>query len=121
MILELAKSAEFNEKSEAQAIMDYVDFLQILNESDLLPERKAEIRAEIEEIISDELNHQQKLKEIFTSLTGIMPNKDQEGLCFTTQKKTKYVQKSIAKNVQVLTKKQRRVKVLAKYASNTTR
>ena len=75
--LELAKEIEFNEKSEAQAILDYTEFLRKL---DTLPNidglDKEFIKYTISEIISDELNHQEKLKMLYTMLTSIKANKD---------------------------------------------
>lgn len=75
--LELAKEIEFNEKSEAQAILDYTEFLRKL---DVLPNidglDKEFIKGTISEIISDELNHQEKLKMLYTMLTSIKANKD---------------------------------------------
>ena len=75
--LELAKEIEFNEKAEAQAILDYTEFLRKL---DTLPNidglDKEFIKDTISEIISDELNHQEKLKMLYTMLTRIKANKD---------------------------------------------
>lgn len=72
----IAKLVQFNNKAEAQAIEDYTDFLNALLESTLQEEDKTNIASIISEIISDELNHQQKLQEIYTFLTSIEPNKD---------------------------------------------
>ena len=75
-ILELSKIVEFNLKSEAQAIMDYNDLIKLANESGLNEEDLKEFTDIISEIISDELNHQEKLHELYVSLTGIKTNKE---------------------------------------------
>ena len=72
----IAKLVQFNNKAEAQAIEDYTDFLNSILDSNLNEEDKTNIASVINEIISDELNHQQKLQEIYTFLTNIEPNKD---------------------------------------------
>ena len=75
-ILEIAKSVEFNAKAEAQAILDYTEFLNLVKKSELNEEEKVEITDIIAEIISDELNHEKKLHELYTALTGIETNKN---------------------------------------------
>ena len=75
--LELAKEIEFNEKAEAQAILDYTEFLRKLdNLTNIDGLDKESIKDTISEIISDELNHQEKLKMLYTMLTSIKANKD---------------------------------------------
>ena len=75
-MLEIAKAVEFNAKAEAQAILDYTEFLNLVKNSMLDDEEKAEITDIIAEIIADELNHEKKLHELYTALTGIETNKD---------------------------------------------
>lgn len=75
-ILELAKEIEYNGKQEAQAVYDYTELLKEIEASGLDGEGKAELTAEINEIISDELNHSQKLLAIYTKLVGVQPAKD---------------------------------------------
>ena len=75
-ILEIAKEAQFNEKSESQAVFDYTEFLKKIVESNIDKEIKDIAIDTITEIISDELNHQMKLGELYVLLTGIEPNKN---------------------------------------------
>lgn len=64
-----------NAKSEAQAVKEYSDLLTTLLASDELEEYEKEaLKADISEIISDELNHTEKLLKAYTLLTGIQPN-----------------------------------------------
>lgn len=72
----IAKMVQFNNKAEAQAIEDYSDFLKSVVESELDESFKNYIVSVISEIIGDELNHQEKLQEIYTALTNIEPNKE---------------------------------------------
>lgn len=75
-ILELAKLMQFNGKAEAQAIEDYTELLKKVDELEVEEELKKHIRSEINEIISDELNHQMRLGQLFVMLTGIEPNEN---------------------------------------------
>lgn len=72
----MSKLVQFNNRAEAQAIEDYADFLKAVSESDLKESDKKIIEDTINEIIADELNHQEKLQVLFTMLTDIEPNKD---------------------------------------------
>lgn len=64
-----------NAKSEAQAVKEYSDLLTTLLASEDLEEYEKEaLKADISEIISDELNHAEKLIKAYTLLTGIQPN-----------------------------------------------
>lgn len=72
----LAQLVQFNNKAEAQAIEDYTVFLQKVAESNLAEEDKEFIKAVIDEIIADELNHQEQLQTLFTMLTSVEPNED---------------------------------------------
>lgn len=75
-ILELAKLTQFNEKAEAQAVEDYTEMINKVLASGIDEEKKETIVNSISEIVSDELNHQMKLGELYVYLTGIEPNKD---------------------------------------------
>lgn len=75
-LLEIAKLAQFNDKSEAQAILDYTEMIRAILNSDLEQSDKEYLISIIEELIADELNHQQRLSEIYTFLTSIEPKKD---------------------------------------------
>lgn len=72
--LEIAKLCQFNEKAEAQAVEDYTEMIKQVLASEI--EEKETIVNTISELISDELNHQMKLGELYVMLTGIEPNKD---------------------------------------------
>ena len=73
---EIAEKMQFNQKAEAQAILDYTRLIAEINNSEIEePDRTAFIST-ISELISDELNHQEKLFELYVALSGIEPNKD---------------------------------------------
>lgn len=74
--LDIARYSAMNDKDEADAISKYTDFISKIQVSELSDADKSEIIAVIEEIIADELNHQTRLEEIYTYLTGIVENKD---------------------------------------------
>ena len=75
-ILKIAKDIQYNAKSEAQAIEDYTELLKMSEESNLDETDKSFVRAVIEEIIADELNHQQRLQALYSALTEIQAKKD---------------------------------------------
>ena len=75
-ILTIARAIQFNEKAEAEAIEYYTDMLSVVAESEIDETDKNYVKSVIEEIISDELNHQQKLQALYTALTDIQPNKE---------------------------------------------
>ena len=75
-LYEIAKIIQENNKDEAEAIAGYSALLEKVLESELKDKEKAEISLQVREIISDELNHQQKLQELYTMITLIQPNKD---------------------------------------------
>ena len=73
---EIAEKLQFNQKAEAQAIRDYTRLIAEINNSEIEePDRTAFIST-ISELISDELNHQERLFELYVALSGIEPNKD---------------------------------------------
>lgn len=75
-LLELAKVIQENAEAEADAIKDYTALLQLLDKTSIPEEDRDFIRENINEIISDELNHQTRLKALYTMLTGIEENKN---------------------------------------------
>lgn len=74
--LEIAKEIEFNAEAEAKAVLDYTELLNSVARAGMTDEDKKEIIDAISEIISDELNHQEKLRTLYTALTGIEANKN---------------------------------------------
>ena len=75
-LLEIAKEIEFNAKAEAQAVLDYTELLKKTLESGIDEEKINLIVNTISEIVSDELNHQMKLGQLYVELTDIEPNKN---------------------------------------------
>lgn len=75
-LLEIAKEIEFNAKAEAQAVLDYTELLKKVLASGIDEEQVNLIADTISEIISDELNHQMKLGQLYVKLTGIEPNQN---------------------------------------------
>lgn len=74
--MEIANLIEFNDKEEANAIINYNELLEATKHSDLTTAQKERIESEIYEIIGDELNHQERLKMLYSLITGIKENKD---------------------------------------------
>lgn len=74
--MEIANLIEFNDKEEANAIINYNDLLTAVSNSDLPKSTKERIESEIYEIIGDELNHQERLKMLYSLVTSIKENKD---------------------------------------------
>ena len=74
-LFEIAKLVEFNAKAEAQAVYDYTELIQQIAKRDIDDEIKEKVASNIEEIIADELNHQEKLQALYTFLTTIEANK----------------------------------------------
>lgn len=72
----IAGQIQANNKEEASAIEGYTQLLQAIAESELSAEQKEMADKYIKEIISDELNHQLKLDELFCSITGIEINEN---------------------------------------------
>lgn len=75
-ILKIAYEMQLNVKDEADAIMSYTTLLDLIIASNLDDFTKQDLVNIIEEIISDELNHQEKLMTVYSKLTEIEPNKD---------------------------------------------
>lgn len=74
--MDIANLLEFNDKEEANAIINYNELLNAVNDSDLSATKKEIIQSEIYEIIGDELNHQDRLKMLYSMVTEIKENKD---------------------------------------------
>lgn len=72
--LKIASEIQANNKDEAVAIQNYSLLLEEITNSDIPSEDKEKLFDIINEIISDELNHQKKLQEAYTMLTNIKPN-----------------------------------------------
>ena len=72
----IAAIVEHNSELESTSIKEYSYLLEILYLSDLPDKAISNIVGVIKEIISDELNHQQKLQELYTYITDIHPNKE---------------------------------------------
>lgn len=75
-ILRIANEMQFNEKAEAQAVYDYTNTIDRVLSTNLEEDTKQKVIESINEIISDELNHKEKLRQLYVYLTGIEPNKD---------------------------------------------
>lgn len=73
---EIANLIEDNDKDEADAIKSYNYLLEATKNSDLPKTKKEIIENEIYEIIGDELNHQQRLKMLYSVVTEIKENKN---------------------------------------------
>lgn len=72
--LKIAAKIQENNKDEAVAIENYSLLLEEITASDIPSADKEKLFDIINEIISDELNHQKKLQEAYTMLTNIKPN-----------------------------------------------
>ena len=74
--MEIANLVEFNDKEEANAIINYNELLTAVKNSDLTKSQRERFESEIYEIIGDELNHQERLKMLYSLITDIKENKD---------------------------------------------
>lgn len=74
--MDIANLIEFNDKEEANAIINYNELLSAVKNSELTKSQQEIIESEIYEIIGDELNHQERLKMLYTLVTGIKEQKD---------------------------------------------
>ena len=75
-VLQVSDESQFNDKEEANAIQNYSRLLDMVDKSDLPRMKKEVIQSAVYEIISDELNHQQKLQDLYSLVTGIKANKE---------------------------------------------
>ena len=73
---DIADMLQFNDKEEANAIINYNALIEAVKKSDLSVSKKETIVSEIYEIIGDELNHQERLKMLYSLVTSIKENKD---------------------------------------------
>ena len=74
--MDIANEIQQNIQAEATAIEDYNSLLQNLHESDLPKNQIEFVESQIYEIIGDELNHQDRLKTLYSAVSGIKENKD---------------------------------------------
>ena len=74
--MEIASLIEFNDKEEANAIINYNELLTAVRNSDVPKNKIEKIESEIYEIIGDELNHQERLKMLYSLVTSIKEQKD---------------------------------------------
>lgn len=74
--LAVAHEVQENNEGEADAIKDYTKLLDSIDSSELDETDKEFCTLTINEIVADEMNHQEKLAMLYSMLTGIMPNKD---------------------------------------------
>lgn len=72
----VAHEVQENNEAEADAIKDYTKLLADIDSSVLDDTDKEFCRETINEIVADEMNHQEKLTMLYSMLTGILPNKD---------------------------------------------
>lgn len=75
-LTEIAKLIQKNNKEEAGAIEGYTELLETVSALEIDEELANEIMETITEIISDELNHQERLNSLYIKLTDIEPNKE---------------------------------------------
>lgn len=74
--MEMANLVEFNDKEEANAIINYNELLTAVKNSDLTKSQRDRFESEIYEIIGDELNHQERLKMLYSLITDIKESKE---------------------------------------------
>lgn len=74
--MDIATEIQQNIQAEATAIEDYNRLLQNLRESDLPKNQIGFVESQIYEIIGDELNHQDRLKTLYSAVSDIKENKD---------------------------------------------
>ena len=74
--IDIATELQYNIKAEAMAITDYNMLLGSIDNSDIPSGQKLAIISAVYEIIADEMNHQDVLQNLYTSVTGISAKKD---------------------------------------------
>lgn len=72
----VATDIQSNITAEADAIEKYNALLKLVEKSDISQNKKEVINSVVYEIIGDELNHQTRLQELYTLVTGIKESKD---------------------------------------------
>lgn len=73
---DIAIEIQDNIQAEAKAVIDYNILLKHVRESELPKTQVDFIEAEVYEIIGDELNHQERLKTLYSAISGIKANKN---------------------------------------------
>ena len=76
VLLDLARGVEINAQKEAEAVYEYTQLKGSIEIAELEKEDKEYAMDLVDEIIADELNHQQRLQEFYTRLTKIKASKD---------------------------------------------
>lgn len=74
--MDIATEIQLNVQAEATAIEDYNRLIEHLRASNLPKSQKEFAESEIYEIIGDELNHQERLRLLYSAISGIKENKD---------------------------------------------
>lgn len=69
----VSKVLQDNLEDEAEAISKYMDARELIKCSDIEPDTKLRLLAVIDEIVSDELNHEEKLRKASIMVSGILP------------------------------------------------
>lgn len=75
----VANEIQYNVQAESDAILKYNNFKECVQNSMLDAELKEGICEEIDEIIAEELKHQNQLQAMYTELTGIVPEDSGDG------------------------------------------
>ena len=74
--MDIANLIQFNDMEEANAVINYNDLLTAAKNSDLSKSQMERLETEIYEIIGDELNHQERLKMLYSLITSIKEQED---------------------------------------------
>lgn len=72
----LSSGLEGEAKTNKDYFQDLADIISLAKDAGLTDEQVEQIASNYEEIISDELNHQQRFFEMVAMVSGIAPNKD---------------------------------------------
>ena len=75
-IRRVANELQLNVQAESDAIRNYNNLKVCVQNSALDAELKAEMLEEINEIVAEELKHQNQLQELYSELTGIVAEED---------------------------------------------
>lgn len=73
----VANEIQYNVTAESEAINKYTNLKACIQHSTLDAELKEAMLEDIDEIISEELKHQNMLQEIYSELTGIVAEDDE--------------------------------------------
>ena len=73
----VANEIQYNVTAESEAINKYNNLKACIQHSTLAAELKEAMLEDIDEIISEELKHQNMLQEIYSELTGIVAEDDE--------------------------------------------